>query len=371
MNRDIFISYSNKDSVIATDLCSYLENNELTCWIAPRNIRAGFLYGAEIVSAIKACRIFILIYSANSNNSEHVANEIDLAFGNKKIIIPFKIDEIPPCDSFEYYLNNKHWINASSDPRKFFTILYSQCRDIICGENDNAQPSILTKFTSDTDNLLNQANKEFDSDHFEKAMALFLKLFKTNQSDAHSIYRLGKCLYETGNYKEAVKYYQLAAEKGDPSAQAQLGYCYSNGQGVNYNKQVAIKWYHLAANQGDPIAQFNLGCCYQNGEGVFENKKEAVKWFRLAAEQGNPYAQYNLANCYYYGKGIAENKKEAVRWYRKAAELGAADAQYNLATCYFSGEGIAENFNEAIKWYRLAAEQGHFDAQNNLRILLS
>ena len=34
------------------------------------------------------------------------------------------------------------------------------------------------------------------------------------------------------DYKEATKWYRLAAEQGDASAQTKLGYMYDHGQGV-------------------------------------------------------------------------------------------------------------------------------------------
>jgi hypothetical protein len=38
MAHDVFIRYSNKDKSAADSVCSILEQNEIRCWIAPRNI---------------------------------------------------------------------------------------------------------------------------------------------------------------------------------------------------------------------------------------------------------------------------------------------------------------------------------------------
>jgi TPR repeat protein len=56
----------------------------------------------------------------------------------------------------------------------------------------------------------------------------------------------------------------------------------------------AIKWYRLAVDQGDTSAQYNLGLMYDNGEGVPEDDEEAVKWYRLAAKRGVIAAQDRL-----------------------------------------------------------------------------
>ena len=64
------------------------------------------------------------------------------------------------------------------------------------------------------------------------------------------------------------------------------------------NYAEAVKWYRLAADQGDASAQYNLGVMYANGQGVPQNHAEAVKWYRLAADQGNASAQFNLGDMY-------------------------------------------------------------------------
>ena len=55
-----------------------------------------------------------------------------------------------------------------------------------------------------------------------------------------------------------------------------------------------VKWYRLAADQGDASAQYNLGVMYHFGKGVPQNYAEAAKWYRLAADQGNANAQHSL-----------------------------------------------------------------------------
>ena len=59
----------------------------------------------------------------------------------------------------------------------------------------------------------------------------------------------------------------------------------------------AVKWYKLAADQGNEEAQYKLGNCYYNGNGVDKNIEEAVKWYKLAAEQGHAKARNALDSC--------------------------------------------------------------------------
>ena len=159
------------------------------------------------------------------------------------------------------------------------------------------------------------------------------------------------------------------AEKGDVIAQFDLGFMYSNGEGVPKNYAEAVKWFRKAAEQGDASAQYNLGVMYDKGFGVPENDAEAVKWYRKAAEQGDDFAQFNLGLRYQRGEGVPENDAEAVKWYRKAAEQGNASAQLNLGYMYFKGDGVSENYVEAYKWLNLAAAQGNQMSKSNKNIL--
>lgn len=115
--RSAFISYSSADRNIADNLCSKLENHGIKVWYAPRNVKGP--YAASIVEGIQNADDFIVILSRNSLASEHVLNEIDLAFkklpGNIKFY-PLRIDDAMFTPSFEYYLSRQHWMDAIDPP---------------------------------------------------------------------------------------------------------------------------------------------------------------------------------------------------------------------------------------------------------------
>ena len=160
------------------------------------------------------------------------------------------------------------------------------------------------------------------------------------------------------------------AEGGCPFAQVLAGECYYYGGGVDQDFKQAVKWYHLAAEQGNASCQYSLGYCYYSGVGdVAQDFREAVKWFRLAAEQGDAQAQFSLGLAYDNGDGVKFDRKEAVKWYRLAAEQGQPDAQVNLGTSLASGLGVRQDVVEAEKWLRLAAMQGDPLAEAKLRVL--
>lgn len=108
----VFISYSSKNNLIANAVCRILEENNIACWIAPRDISPGVPWAGNIVNAIKKCSAMILIFSAESNKSSQVANEVDMAFSENKIIIPFVVEDTSMSDDLYYYLSRKHWLIA-------------------------------------------------------------------------------------------------------------------------------------------------------------------------------------------------------------------------------------------------------------------
>ena len=109
--HEVFISFSSRDRNVALNICKFLEDNGISCWIAPRNVDAGTNYATQIVSAIKRCRVFVLAASVNTNESGHVSNEVSLAFDNKKPIIPFKIEDF--CAS-KLKTSNPNFLDAIS-----------------------------------------------------------------------------------------------------------------------------------------------------------------------------------------------------------------------------------------------------------------
>ncbi|MDO8728005.1 MAG: TIR domain-containing protein [Candidatus Methanoperedens sp.] len=118
MAHDVFISHSSKDKTIADAVCAAIEAAKIRCWIAPRDIMPGEKWAGAITKAISSSRIMVLIFSENSNNSEDVLNELQLAKDAGAIIIPLNIGYILPKGEMGYYLNRTHWLDAMNPPTK-------------------------------------------------------------------------------------------------------------------------------------------------------------------------------------------------------------------------------------------------------------
>ena len=116
MAHDAFISHSSKDKTIADAVCGTLEGKSIRCWIAPRDVPPGTHYGAALDKAIENSKIFILLISKGSNNSDQVIRELEIAADNGIPIIPIRIEDIEPTDAMRYYVKSLHWLDALTPP---------------------------------------------------------------------------------------------------------------------------------------------------------------------------------------------------------------------------------------------------------------
>jgi len=181
--------------------------------------------------------------------------------------------------------------------------------------------------------------------------------------------RLGNQYLSQHDYSAALTWYRKAADQGNATAQAKVGWLYENGFGVKQDYAEALNWYRKAADQGNAAAQNNIGWFYQNGFGVKQDYGVAVDCFRRAADQGNTKAEVNLGLLYENGTGVARDYAEALRLYLAAANQGDAVAQNNTGVLYEKGLGVEKDYRVAMAWYYRAADQGSALAQDNLGLL--
>ncbi|MFZ4520471.1 MAG: SUMF1/EgtB/PvdO family nonheme iron enzyme [Bacteroidales bacterium] len=125
MDHDVFISYSSKNKQTADAICHVLEQHKIKCWIAPRDISIGDKYGNVIEQAICTCKVFIIIFSKESSLSQWVGSELNIAFTDCRVIMPFRIDSTRLEGEMRLMLNNKHWIDAYPAPEERFAELVS------------------------------------------------------------------------------------------------------------------------------------------------------------------------------------------------------------------------------------------------------
>jgi len=116
--HDVFISYSTKDTLIANAICNRLESGGVRCWYAPRDVQPGKSWAGELMRAIRAAKVFLLVYSEDYNKSQPVLSELTEAVDAKCTIVPFRVDTCDMNDDLAFYLKKVHWLDALNPPTK-------------------------------------------------------------------------------------------------------------------------------------------------------------------------------------------------------------------------------------------------------------
>ena len=112
MAHDLFVSYSQPDREAAFALVQRLEARGISVWIAPRDVSPAADWAADIIDAISSARLMVLVFSGSSNDSSQVRREVERAVHKQLPILPFRIEDVLPSKSLEYFLSTQHWMDA-------------------------------------------------------------------------------------------------------------------------------------------------------------------------------------------------------------------------------------------------------------------
>ena len=150
MAHDVFISHSTEDKPAADAVCAILEKNGVRCWIAPRDIMPGADWGESIVNGIRTSRVLLLVFSTNANKSRQIKREVEIAADGGVTIVPLRIENILPTESFKYFLGNIHWLDALTPPlEKHLQEVAAKVKAILSTESvsppEASQPSLPAK----------------------------------------------------------------------------------------------------------------------------------------------------------------------------------------------------------------------------------
>jgi len=116
MAHDVFISYAHGDRTVANAVVATLESRGIRCWIAPRDIIPGEDWGAAIIDAINDARAMVLVFSSHSNESDQIKREVERTVHQGIAVIPFRIEDVLPSKTLEYFISTQHWLDALTPP---------------------------------------------------------------------------------------------------------------------------------------------------------------------------------------------------------------------------------------------------------------
>jgi hypothetical protein len=116
VTREVFVSYSKPDQERAYELVERIEARGFKVWVAPRDVSPSADCAAEIIEAISAARVMVLVFSASSNESPQVRREVERAVHKQLRVLAFRLEDVLPSHSLEYFLSSQHWMDAFPAP---------------------------------------------------------------------------------------------------------------------------------------------------------------------------------------------------------------------------------------------------------------
>ena len=396
MAHDVFISYSTKDKLAADAVCARLEGRGIRCWIAPRDILPGMDWGASIIEALESARLMVVVFSSNANASLQIRREVECAFSKEILVVPLRIEDVPPGRSLEYFLGNVHWLDAISPPFEqhldrigdTIKLLIGRMPDAVsepvnrsgaastqseAGAEEQARRAAAAasvnearaQETQPQSPPLDQSRTRAKSRYGliiifpVLALAMLVVWYWSERSTTAPVAASAESSPDQGAAaRQVASPVAQAATKVDEQvrqkhASDEAAFC------ANFKDcGEALKEFRNRAMQGNADAQSKLGDMYYYGYGVEPDYAQSLNWYRQAAAQGSAYGQYSVGYLYQFGQGVERNYSEALNWYRQSAAQGNADAENHLGDMYYYGYGVDPDYAKSLDWYRQAAAQG-------------
>ncbi len=97
-------------------ICSELESRNIRCWIAHRDILPGEDWLNSIIDAVEVAKVIVVVFSANTEGSDWVKDEIKFALDKKIKVIPFRIENVEPKGTLRILKVRCQWLDAFPPP---------------------------------------------------------------------------------------------------------------------------------------------------------------------------------------------------------------------------------------------------------------
>ncbi|MCR5385274.1 MAG: toll/interleukin-1 receptor domain-containing protein [Saccharofermentans sp.] len=412
--HDVFISYSTKNKNVADAIVSDFEQHGIKCWYAPRDIVPGQEWVTAIKEGLSDARIFVLIYTNESNESRQVMNEVALAFNAGKTIVPFRLTEELMNNELEYYLTRVHWLDAITKPlnknieelRKYVGNILQHTTETDSMPVQKTEP-VKKKKTNPLKIIIPVAvslvvligvlfavlagaparnmakgiaayNSEY---HGSADDALARECFeKAAKKKPDAYYYLGRLDEREYKYEDALDKYETGMENGSNLATARLGYLYQTGNGVTIDIDKAKELYDEAYANGCKEAAYYLGFFAMNGldkeddyaEIALDSFKESLKSSDIETI-GLTYLK--IGDLYKNGfAGVERDYDKAIENYNhslKKDHSRRGDVYYSIGLIYLA-QGKDDEANEyyakSLEYYEEAAKQGNIVALGNVAL---
>ncbi len=169
----------------------------------------------------------------------------------------------------------------------------------------------------------------------DEQLAIKYLTLSAEKNNIDAVYTLARILEKKGEYKKAVKYYEIASEQNHAYSQLNLGIMYKTGRGVEKDLNKAEELYKQAYANGDLYGMRNLAILYKE-EKQYQKAEDAFRQIIFAETgKGNSYA-FKQFSCLELMNMNNENKsyEKAYTWGATAILSGVFDSKVENAEEY-------------------------------------
>lgn len=184
---------------------------------------------------------------------------------------------------------------------------------------------------------------------------------------------------ENKNYKDAIRWYRVGAQRKKSQAEYKIGEYYENGYAVEKDLRQAYVWYKKAAENGNISAKRVLALAYYNGNQYCVKNAYLAKQYWISVFIERPFFTDRYLDRYFPNWRTEENdaydvlKNKNRSSLERLANRGVAAAMYWLGENYYSPDwllgkinGFSEDEDLARRWFLRAALLGYSPAEDKL-----
>jgi TolB-like protein/Tfp pilus assembly protein PilF len=147
MSAEVFVSYARTDRERVMKLVERMRSAGIGVWVDEGGIHGASLWGKEIVDAIDASKVMILMISDSSISSDNVVKELSIASEDKKPILPVYLHRSEIPKSMRYQLAGIQHIEffEGQEDEAFQSMLVSLSRLGVSAKGAEAKPDSTTE----------------------------------------------------------------------------------------------------------------------------------------------------------------------------------------------------------------------------------
>lgn len=415
MQYDVFISYSRQNMELADRVEKTLKSRGLRCFIDRESIEIGEDFAEKIGKSIYHSEVLLLIWTPESNQSDNVAREVNLAQVYSKIIIPFQIGDFIPHYRMAYMLA---LANRADKRQGFSDVELDKLADKIIKSIHNSKKKHSSSDNQDKNVVENnQSSQRQGPAFFEQKMGSevdepvtvspiqhsLLQRRRSNENRFESEYLLGCEKFRKYNIDEAFDLLLEPALADYKDARRCLYYCISTvircrkisryrfedlmsredlvdhgfalyviGVFAMYVRNDNAMTYSYAVRSmeaGSDYGTMLYVMCHEFGYGVEKNFERVFPRLRRLALNGNVLAQFRYGRMLIYGWNGTKDVELGSRLIKGGADSGDINCLEQLADLYLWGISMDSDPKVAEDIYNRLVSMGWVEAYDMLGMM--